>query len=515
MRLLDTERSGMVRNIVCVVMLIGAGVCAFGQTYYVDARHGSDTNPGTTPETAWRTLEKASGLVLKPGDQLLFHAGDSFTGVLEVRGAGDAAHPILIGEYGQGAKPKLLGAGAPVTLHLDNASFVEVEDLDISDHARHPGIRTGVLVEAGPGQVIHHVYLRDLDVHDVSGKLGTEVAEKNTGGIGFQANGKENPGRFDDIRVDHCRIAHVDSSAIWLQSEARIDPRSANWAEDSFTHVRITNNDLEGIGKNAIIVRDSLAPLIEGNLVRGSALKLHGNAIMVSYSEDAVIAHNDVSGVRYGGMEGAAFDSDYDTVGTFIEYNVAHDDGGGLVDICAPKHSGGFNDGTIVRYNIADGAQHRVFSFDDPATHAMIYNNSVFLSPSDDPHILRLRSFERSSETNTGVVFANNIIFNGGGGDYEYAAGKRYWIAANCFAGRHPAGEPPDPRKITADPRFAKMPPDSAHPEKSFALKPGSPCAQSGVAIPNNGGVDFLGNPIPSRNPDRGAIQSTGDGVQK
>lgn len=515
MWLFDTRRYGVVRNIVFMAILLCTGVRALGATYYIDAEHGSDTNSGATPEMAWRSVEKASGVILKPGDQLLFHAGDSFTGVLEIRGAGYAGHPIVIGEYGEGAKPKLLGAGAPYALLLQNVQFVEVENLDISDRARGSGTRNGVLVEADQGQVIHHVYLYNLDVHDVSGELGTDVVEKNTGGIGFQANSNANPSRFDDIRVDHCRITHVDSTAIWLQGETGINPRSPDWAKYRFTDVRITQNYLSDIGKNAIIVRDSLAPLIDGNTIRGSAMKLHGNSIMVSYSEGAIISHNDVSGVQYGGMEGAAFDSDYDTVGTVIEYNYAHDDGGGLVDICAPKHEGGFNDGTIVRYNIVDDAKNRVFSFDDPATNAMIYNNSVFLSGSDKPHILRLHSFERSSAENTGVVFANNIIINEGDSDNEYAAGKRYLIVANCFAGRHAAGEPPDPRKITANPKFVKMPPDPARPEKGFALRPDSPCARSGVTIPNNGGVDFLGNPIPSENPDRGAIESTADGAPK
>jgi hypothetical protein len=97
-----------------------------------------------------------------------------------------------------------------------------------------------------------------------------------------------------------------------------------------------------------------------------------------------------------------------------------------------------------------------------------------------------------------------------GKSDNEYAEGKTYLIAANCFYGRPVSDEPFDPYKISADPKLTKMPPDPRHPELSFALRPGSPCSSSGVAIPNNGGMDCLGNPIPAEHPDRGALKSKG-----
>jgi hypothetical protein len=217
-------------------------------------------------------------------------------------------------------------------------------------------------------------------------------------------------------------------------------------------------------------------------------------------------------------MEGAAFDSDLNNIGAIIEYNYAHENGGGLVDFCAKWKEDGtsdFNDGTIVRYNIVKNGSKRIISFDGPATNAQIYNNSIFVSGLNKPHILNLNAFAKSPAIETGAIIANNIIYNEGDGDYDFASGKRYAIIANCFAGKHAHGEPSDPKKITANPKLTKMPPDPAHPEQSFALRPDSPCAKSGVVIPNNGGLDFLGHPIPVRSPDRGAIQSSEHGVQE
>ena len=117
------------RDFILLVFLLCCCSRAFAERYYVDAEHGDDTSTGVNPTSAWRTVQRASGVVLKPGDSLLFHSGDSFNGVLEVHGTGDANHPIIISSYGEGAKPKLTGAGAPFALHLQNAQFVEVNNL--------------------------------------------------------------------------------------------------------------------------------------------------------------------------------------------------------------------------------------------------------------------------------------------------------------------------------------------------------------------------------------------------
>lgn len=64
-------------------LAIQGGARASGQTFYVDATKGSDTNDGLSEATSWQTLQRVSLETLQPGDRLLFHAGDSFTGVLE------------------------------------------------------------------------------------------------------------------------------------------------------------------------------------------------------------------------------------------------------------------------------------------------------------------------------------------------------------------------------------------------------------------------------------------------
>jgi hypothetical protein len=62
-----------------------AGVCPalHATTYYVDAAAGNDGNSGISPSLAWSTLASVNQHKFAPGDQILFHAGQAWTGVLE------------------------------------------------------------------------------------------------------------------------------------------------------------------------------------------------------------------------------------------------------------------------------------------------------------------------------------------------------------------------------------------------------------------------------------------------
>jgi len=75
-----------------------------GKAYYI-SESGDDNNSGTSPDAAWRTLEKASSAPLEAGDALLFERGGLFRGCLTVE-----QENITVSAYGSGAKPRLYGS---------------------------------------------------------------------------------------------------------------------------------------------------------------------------------------------------------------------------------------------------------------------------------------------------------------------------------------------------------------------------------------------------------------------
>jgi hypothetical protein len=75
---------------------------ATGATYFVSGS-GSDSNSGTSPSQAWRTVDRVNRQVLAPGDAVLFAGGQTFADAeLMPASSGTAGHLIVFGSYGQG-----------------------------------------------------------------------------------------------------------------------------------------------------------------------------------------------------------------------------------------------------------------------------------------------------------------------------------------------------------------------------------------------------------------------------
>jgi acetyl esterase/lipase len=484
--------------------------------YYVDCVKGHDRAPGTAPAAAWKTLGRVSATTFQPGDRILLRAGCEWTEVLAPQGSGAPGRPITVDRYGDGPKPRIRGNGAMAAVLLNNQEGWEIANLEVTNDAPEEGLRRGVLVLAeNAGRALRHIYLRGLEVHHVRGRLGADIVSKTTGGIAFEVRGAERPGRFDDILVEGCSVEHVDNTGIYTWSDYSPHPRDPRWKELRFTGVRLRNNRLRDIGKNAMGVRASLAPLVERNVVENSSARLHGNAIYVFGCKDALIQLNEVYGTKFYGLEGAAFDSDYNSEGTVIQYNYSHDNGGGLVDLCnnpTSRPPRGYNDGTIVRYNVSVDEIERVVGFDGPVTNTKIYNNTIYVGPGLSPRIVEFDRFGKSPGYADGVWFGNNIIHNAGNGTYVYGAAKNYIFEANCFFGNHPDNEPADPKKITADPLLAAPGAAGSGVASVAGYRPtaGSPCARSGVPVEGAGTRDYFGTPLPKGPPDRGAMVRAG-----
>ncbi len=91
--------------------------------YYISP-NGNDANNGTSPATAWRTLERANQNTyqLQPGDRILLEKGGVWRGELALGSSGTQGQPITVGSYGSGAKPVIKGSDVVTgwTVHQGN-----------------------------------------------------------------------------------------------------------------------------------------------------------------------------------------------------------------------------------------------------------------------------------------------------------------------------------------------------------------------------------------------------------
>lgn len=493
-----------INQIILIALILCSSSIGQNKTYYLDVNTGSDDNTGISENSAWKSIEKISSRTFFPGDKILLKAGSVWEGQLLFRGSGDKNNPIVIDKYGDGKKPQINGNGLNSALLLKNQEYIEVNNLCLTNEASEEGLRRGFLfVSENENKVYRHILLNGLEIEKVKGKLGADMVSKATGGIGFEIRGNENLSRFDDLIIENCNIKNVDNVGIYIWSELNLHPRDSKWNELKCTNVVIRNNRLTNIGKNAMIIRISQAPIIEKNIIERAAARFHGNAIVIFGCKDALIQYNEVYGTKYYGLEGAAYDSDYNCEGTVIQYNYSHDNEGGMINFCnnpSSKPPRGYNDGTIVRYNISQNDIYRVFAFDGPVTNTYIYNNTVYVGESLSPKILEFDTFGKAPGYAQKTFFRNNIIYNVGKGYYVYGESKENVFENNCFYGFHSDSEPNDAFKIIRDPLFLEAG-KGGNGFKSligYQLKENSPCIGKGVKEENHPLLDILGNPISS-----------------
>ena len=99
--------------------------------YYVSSSSGDDANDGLSPETAWKTLNRANRMQFVAGSELLLKRGDTWTGEsLQPVGDGTKENPILISSYGEGDLPVInAGLGAGYGIKIYNNDYYKIADV--------------------------------------------------------------------------------------------------------------------------------------------------------------------------------------------------------------------------------------------------------------------------------------------------------------------------------------------------------------------------------------------------
>ena len=499
-----------------VMMLLTVTVLsAQSITYYVDATNGLDANSGTGAGAAWQSLAKVNSSTFQPGDSVLFRSGSVWTGQLMPKGSGAQGKPIVIGKYGDGAKPRIDGDGVigKGTVYLFNAEYWEITNLEITNDAVTAGDRRGVLVAASDFGVVHHIYLKDLVIRNVKGIVGNDDPEKRTAGIGIETvTDKIVSTRYDDILIEGCSISAIENTGIYTDNLlGRSIPGTADWTKRRFTNVRIRNNEIHHISKNAMILRLLDGGLVEGNVCYETALRVTGNTMFTSACDGTVFQYNEgyynrATSHTPGGGDGSMYDADLKSSNIIFQYSYSHDNSHGLLWTCTVQ-----NDSNIVcRYNISRNDKGIIFCVNYPVTSAYIYNNTVYCGSGLSPIIISERNVYTGTRKYT---FSNNIIYNAStAATYDLrSSGYTRIIDYNVFFGFRAANEPPDPNVLRSDPKLVD--PVSGgigfNTLDGFKLQAGSPCINSGLQLPGHSALDFWGNTVPlGGKVDRGAYES-------
>ena len=305
-------------------------------TYYLDSLRGCDQNDGRTPDTPWKSLEKANQLIFTPGDSLLLAKGSAWEGCLMPRGAGECARRCVIGSYGAGPRPAIHAQGrAEAAVHLRNTQGWVVRGLEVTNTgAERANHRAGILAELDNYGTAYGITIQDNDIHDVNGS--NVKAEGDTkGGIIVRAQGEEIPSRFIDVQIRDNRVVTCDRIGIYINGMGRRTRRFPCLG------VVIYGNYLEDIGGDGILNIGTDGCIVERNRLLGGRMRdeMYCAGIWPWSADNTIIRYNEAA-YYYGTKDGEGFDCDYNCVGTVQQYNYSHDNDGGFMLVCTPFCTG-------------------------------------------------------------------------------------------------------------------------------------------------------------------------------
>ena len=402
--------------------------------YYVDAVNGNDDNDGTSPETAWKTLTKASSIrKLTAGGKILLKAGCTWNGEqLLVNGAeGTADEPVVIGSYGEGAKPVINGNGADWTyatkedlaaVHIRNSQNIVVENLDITNWDASAGaigtykqsskLLSGLVVENRDAGELANVTIRNNKIHDVNGKM-QGGANKGAGGliVLVTGGGSNHTGKVESyyagLTIDGNEVYNVCHEAIYMESvwasrklvggtysdTTYQNAGNSKWIGSS--DVEINNNYVHDVAGDGIVPINTTDATVEYNLIDNSAdsnwdysanpnhaalWSWDSNNVTFRYNEAFNTSEHSIGSAV--GNDSMAFDFDYGVQNCVYEYNYSHDNLGGFLMLC-PGPGASVNN--IARYNVSvndgkyDGAPViRMGTGKYGSLGIQIYNNTMY-----------------------------------------------------------------------------------------------------------------------------------------
>ena len=481
--------------------------------YHV-SNQGRDDADGLTPSTAWNSLSRVNQTVFQPGDRLLFQSGGRWSGQVRPKGSGIQDKPIKLGRYGEGPLPRIsMGEEAGVVVRFENQDFWEVSDLEITGgNARPDTVVGGIHFVAGnAGRILRHVVVRNCVIRDLGGSF--KEYESCAIWIGVEGWNKEHglSTTFEWVRIEDNRIRNTGRCGILVWTCAA--PAGQTDGNHMFRegllpsrHVTIRGNHIEDCGGDAILVLGSVKPLIESNTVRRSCLRTgdpkfpahpgynpHSAAVWLHSCLEGVMQFNEVtdSGKQPGNNDGMAFDFDFNCKSCVLQYNVSRDNAGGFLLIMQSARD------NIARYNLSIGDRdHLLYLVGRLEENNLVHNNTFHVTEGDGYIIPRARIW-------------NNIFLISGRASMEEREGFGDF-RNNAYHGNW-RKLPGDSSPVTADPLLENPSPGNnlAATFRNYALRSSSPCRAKGVIIPDHGGRDLRGTPIPDKTPpDLGALQS-------
>ncbi len=364
--------------------VIAAAPLASAATYHFSAAGNDATGNGSLAKP-WQSVAKFNQLNLSPGDNVLFRAGDTFSGRMWLdesdsgtSAAGHLISPVKIGSYGA------VGATTRATIVSPynnegfvayNAGGIELSDLEFVSGGFNGNSRTN-------------------GVQFMSDKVGSSflsqyehVRVNNVASRGFGLNGLQvwahHSVGFDDVHVADSEFSGNGYAGVYVGASQWQNKYHA----DVVVERVVAHNNPGYVGELPITGHGVILANVDGGTIQDSVAydngKVNGNANvgLWTYQSNAVTIQRNVAyGNRSpGGFDGGAYDIDGGVTNSVIQYNQSFDnDGAGL--LLAEYQSTNAMAKNVFRYNLSvnDGRDGYGGISITGAGSAMIAKNAIF-----------------------------------------------------------------------------------------------------------------------------------------
>lgn len=322
--------------------------------YFVMAS-GDDTAAGTSPRTAWKSINRVNRTSFQPGDRILFQADQEFHGNLQLGSncVGRVDAPVVITSHGRG-RAKIL-AGNETGILIESAGCVTISNLTV--------------VGAGPTNNAGYGILFDnrLEVFRRLQNIRIEQVEVSGFGIfGILISGKS--GGFDHVRVMDCDLH--DNLRGGMEIAGRLPWDSPLYAHSDVVVTRCRAHHNTGdphyeknhSGSGMVLYQVDGGLFEDCRAWANGRLCHHGNGgvgIWSCASRRVVIQHCESFENRTSGGDGGGFDLDGGSVDCVLQYNYSHDNDGPGLMVYTYAYASHADKGCIVRFNVSDNDSRR------------------------------------------------------------------------------------------------------------------------------------------------------------
>ena len=528
------------KRIITCLLFVSLLFCARAQdkTYFVSP-DGNDAASGLSVKDAWKSIDKVNSFVFQPGDKVLFESGKTFYGQLKVQGSGVEGKPITLSSFGGPERPVInFGAAEGAGILLENVDHWEVVGMEVVSYEPYKiGIgRQGIVVRISkPGNSDHFV-IRDNYIHDVWGQLGGNgmyvgysssaiLVQTARMASGMGVTGPREPVVINDVLIEGNKIERVDKCGIVCRGARN--------------NVVLRRNYMDNLGGDGIFVNGPYRGLIEYNEIHRSCMRSgdpnlpgddgwwpHVAACWIQNTEETIMQFNEVydTGRNLHNGDGFAYDFDFNCKRCIAQYNYSKNNFGFMLLMYNIFEN-------VTRYNISENDHTHLIQMQGPieGDKSLVYNNVFYI----DYGMADIDYFLTRAPEELGAKFYNNIFYAAGQGRFrnvftsgdtavrKYDEELKANIPAgsvflhNCYFGPWKNGLPDDPEALVADPKFVA--PGTGGQGLAtlggYMLQADSPCINTGMYVPNNGGRDFFGQPVNDGHPDYGAFEYLGSGV--